>query len=267
MSQDDLEPLPPDLQLLLRKGRPGVEPPPAAREAVRSFVAAQAGVLGAAALAHGVTHAHAMSAASAASPPTLGGALGRALFALKGTFGIGGLLVGAAVGAAGHALLADHPAVSTPVVVAPHPEASVAAVSAPPLASASAPAPAPVEIDVSRLPQAPFATAAPAAPIAPAAPAASSDTKDAKLASERVLIDMARTAVGRGQGDAALEALQRHAREFPRGQLAEDREWLAIQALLLTGRTDAAKQRAERFRAAFPRSMMLPELDRRIPSE
>ena len=45
-----------------------------------------------------------------------------------------------------------------------------------------------------------------------------------------MLIAMARTAVLRGQNDRALEVLQEHARRFPNGQLAAEREILLKQA-------------------------------------
>jgi len=263
MSQDDLEPLPPDLRLLLRQGRPGYEPPVASREAALAFVAAHAGALGAAALVHGAAQAsHAAHAGNAASAGR--GAVGALakLGALKGSFGIGGLIVGAAVGAASHAAIANHYDASTQ-----HPAARPAetvAVTAPPIVTASAPA----EIPPPREPLAVLPATAPAPPLAGStATPAFAATKDALLGAETALIDMARTAVARGKGDAALRPLERHAREFPRGTLVEDREWLWIQALQLTGRTDDARDRAARFRAAFPRSMYLLALDGLFPVE
>jgi hypothetical protein len=252
MSQNDLEPLPVDLQRLLRQGRPGDEPPAGSRQAVLAFVAAQAGALGAATLIHGAARAsHAASAASR-------GAFGRSLIALKGSFGIGGLVVGVAagtgVGAAGHAALVSRQDAPLPVVASP------SGVNSPP--SAAAP------IELTEIPSSSPPLVAPLqAPPATRAGDAPSSAKDTSLRSEGALIDMARTAVARGQGESALAPLERHGREFPHGRLAEDREWLWIQALLLTGRTDAAKERAARFRTAFPRSLMLPALDQVLPSE
>jgi hypothetical protein len=91
--------------------------------------------------------------------------------------------------------------------------------------------------------------------------------RDAQLGAERALLDMARTAVARGQGEVAFGPLQRHARNFPHGRMAEERDWLWVQALLLTGRTSEARARAARFRAAYPNSLMIPALDRIVPSE
>ena len=193
---------------------------------------------------------------------------------MKGSIGIGGLVVGAAAGAvagaAGHAALVNRDVVSAPAVTA-HSEANVAASAAPAASSAA-------EWVVVVPPSSSAALASPRQAAVPSAVRADEvrangapkDEKDPSLAAERVeraLIDMARTAVARGQGDAALAPLERHGREFPRGRLTEEREWLAIQALLLTGRTDAAKERASRFRRAYPRSLMLPALDQVLPSE
>jgi hypothetical protein len=103
------------------------------------------------------------------------------------------------------------------------------------------------------------------APAHSAADARSARANETSLGAERALIDMARTAVARSQGDAALPPLERHAREFPNGRLAEERDWLRIQALLLLRRTDEANARAVAFRRMYPRSLMLPALDQVIP--
>jgi outer membrane protein assembly factor BamD (BamD/ComL family) len=86
-------------------------------------------------------------------------------------------------------------------------------------------------------------------------------SREESLRAERAILDVARTAVGRGQGAAALAALDRHAHDFPRGRLSEEREGMIIQALLMSGRSPEARSRLERFRKSFPRSMMLPALD------
>jgi hypothetical protein len=48
-----------------------------------------------------------------------------------------------------------------------------------------------------------------------------------------------------------------HARRFPDGLMAQEREVLAIEALVKTGRTDDARARADRFAAAYPSSTHL----------
>jgi hypothetical protein len=108
-----------------------------------------------------------------------------------------------------------------------------------------------------------IAIIAPASPTTSATPRATSSTpdvndSDAQLAAERRELDVARTALGRGEGDNALAACDRHQRAFPRGKLSEEREVIAIQALVLVHRDADAKRRADRFRAAYPHSMLLP---------
>jgi hypothetical protein len=80
----------------------------------------------------------------------------------------------------------------------------------------------------------------------------------ADLAAERALLDIARTALGRGDGANALAACDDHARKFPRGALGEEREAIAVQALVLEHRGEDARTRAERFRKTHPRSILLP---------
>jgi hypothetical protein len=51
------------------------------------------------------------------------------------------------------------------------------------------------------------------------------------------------------------------ARRFPRGALAQEREVLAVDALLRLGRRADAEARAARFRAVYPGSAYLRRLD------
>jgi hypothetical protein len=48
--------------------------------------------------------------------------------------------------------------------------------------------------------------------------------------------------------------LETHRREFPRGQLAAEREFLAVQALLQMNHTADAKKRAEELGVHYPSS-------------
>ncbi len=81
------------------------------------------------------------------------------------------------------------------------------------------------------------------------------------LAAERSLLGTARTALTRGNGSAALAALNSHARQFPRGQLREERESLWIQALALSGQGDEANARARSFKKTYPNSLLGPAVD------
>ena len=72
---------------------------------------------------------------------------------------------------------------------------------------------------------------------------------------------MARTALARGDSRQALGAVEAHESRFATGQLIEERESLAIEALLAAGRHDAATARAASFRTRFPHSMLLPAIE------
>jgi hypothetical protein len=111
--------------------------------------------------------------------------------------------------------------------------------------SVDAPAPAPI----------------PSAQSTVAAPSLSSGSPGTSLAAERALLDVARSAFGREDGDAALAALARHEKLYPGGQLAEEREALAVRALVLVERGDQARARAARFRKRYPSSVMLPAVE------
>lgn len=86
--------------------------------------------------------------------------------------------------------------------------------------------------------------------------------RDQALAAERSLIELARTAITRGNADNALANLKRHARKFRRGQLAEERDALWVQALALSPATHAeARVRAEAFKTKYPKSLFRPVVE------
>lgn len=96
----------------------------------------------------------------------------------------------------------------------------------------------------------PSVTAAPSpAPIVVAPPKASTDA----LAEENALLDPVR---GKLEADPAgvLAATDAHKKKFPGGQLAADREYLAIRALKKLGRGSEVKARGEQFLTRFPNS-------------
>lgn len=78
------------------------------------------------------------------------------------------------------------------------------------------------------------------------------------LAAERRLLAVARTALGRSNGADALASCNEHERQFPKGELAEEREAIAIQALVQSQRAGEARDRANRFRQSYPKSILLP---------
>jgi hypothetical protein len=83
---------------------------------------------------------------------------------------------------------------------------------------------------------------------------------------ERRLLDAARGALERDQPTAALQATAKHQRSFPRGVLAQEREAIAIRALVMLGRRGEAQQRASRFRTVFPDSALWPAIESSIGS-
>jgi hypothetical protein len=116
---------------------------------------------------------------------------------------------------------------------------------APPLAPVAPPAP----------------STSPLPPPVPARTAAAAPPSGDRLAAERALLDVARGALAGGDAGGALAAIQRHGRDFPSGALTEEREALAVKALVMAGRYDEARARGARFRAQFPRSMMLRSVE------
>ncbi len=78
---------------------------------------------------------------------------------------------------------------------------------------------------------------------------------------ERLLIERAGVALARGDAAGALEACRDHERHFPQGQLEEERESLAVRALVAKGDFAAAKARGLRFHRAFPNSLLGPVVD------
>jgi hypothetical protein len=91
------------------------------------------------------------------------------------------------------------------------------------------------------------------APVEAPAPAPAPSKNDA-LSREVPLIDAGRADLAAGAPSRALESLEAHRREFPRGQLAAEREFLAVQALVQMNRGGEAKQRAEDLTYRFPTS-------------
>jgi hypothetical protein len=149
---------------------------------------------------------------------------------------------GGVAGAAIHARLASTPAPVTPVRVEP-----------PPARPTRAPAPLPVDE------MAPMAVIPAPAPAHEAAP-------ETGLGAERALLDKARAALGRGDNEECLAIVKTHTDAFARGRLAEEREALAVKALVNLGRAAEARRRGARFRAHYPRSLLLPAVESALDS-
>ncbi len=172
--------------------------------------------------------------------------------ALKKTATWVAFAAGAASGVAGYAAVehARNARQAPPAMAAP---------SSPAPSVPEAPEPAPtVSVPALNVPAAPpAASVAPATTAPPFTPHAEPN-EDAELTAERAQLEVARTALARGQAAAALTVLHADAAARPRGRLAEERDSMTIQALALAGRTDEARARATTFTRRYPRSLFLP---------
>jgi hypothetical protein len=141
--------------------------------------------------------------------------------------------VGALVGAGGFAWLrsSEVPAAARAVVSAPARPSAVPTIVLPLVEDAPRSAPAP--------------SASVAAP-----------SLGSPLAQERALLDRARASMTNGEPAAAFEALTRHTRRYPRGLLSEEREAMAVNALVSLGRHAEARARGQAFQQRFPASLM-----------
>ena len=99
---------------------------------------------------------------------------------------------------------------------------------------------------------------APPERVRPASPAESAHAMSVQTyAIEAGLLEPARSGIGSGNYAGALAAIARHQREYPRGQLAEEREALRVRALWGMGQKAAAESAAASFRKRYPRSVLL----------
>jgi hypothetical protein len=89
---------------------------------------------------------------------------------------------------------------------------------------------------------------------------ASADVKDEGPQAETQLVTRAQDAL-RSNPSEALALCNDHAKRFPNGMLVQEREVIAIEALVKTGRTDEARRRADRFKARFPGSAAIRRID------
>lgn len=141
-----------------------------------------------------------------------------------------------------------------PAPVAPLPSAEPAAPAAEP-----SPPPASVAPPTAGVPPAGAAprpaSAAPKRPPVPA-PSEAPTPEDEEL----LLLDSAHQALRRGDAEGALASAQAHASRFPSGTLAQEREVIAIEALVRLGRVPEARERAEAFGARYPTSSHLVRL-------
>lgn len=86
--------------------------------------------------------------------------------------------------------------------------------------------------------------------------AAPAITAVSNLAQERSLLDRARAKMTAGEPSGALAVLALHERRHPRGVLSEEREAMAINALVSMGHEEEARRRGALFQARFPSSLV-----------
>ena len=218
----------------------GGAPPVEAKERVHGALLASLEVAAATAIAPGV--ARAPGSLPPVSPPLVAGiARSKALFVGAGIWLFGGV-TGALLYGALHPTQVRVVYVDRPVSVIATPSASAeVARSAPP----------------SGLPTPSASIARGAAPLA----ASSAGRAGSDLAAERALLDAARASAAHGEPEQVLGFVEQHRRQFAHGHLVEEREALAIRALLALGRKDEARARADAFRAAYPNSFLTPVID------
>jgi hypothetical protein len=82
----------------------------------------------------------------------------------------------------------------------------------------------------------------------------------ASLREQQALLDAARKALARGENHAVLEKLGTHSSRYPTSDLVEEREALAIKALVAEGRHAEARERGARFKQQFPNSLLMPSV-------
>jgi len=80
------------------------------------------------------------------------------------------------------------------------------------------------------------------------------------------LLQRAQDALG-GSPARALDLLNQHAARFPGAGLGQEREVIAVDALVRLGRADEARARAAAFAASFPRSAHLRRIESLVPGK
>jgi type IV secretory pathway VirB10-like protein len=257
-------PLAPELEDFLRPERERPDVAADAQAAVFARLQSTLGMVGTVAGGAGAASGASQSAAGSGAGGTAAaaGRAGAHLTARALVKTVITLTVGAIVGAGGHAEWERR--ARRRIVAAPPPVASPAAIPREP--PAPPPALPPARADVPEPPGAPAhrPSAAPARP--PRNEPHEARRRDVDLAAERTLIEQARTAFARNQGEAALAALGRHLRAFPDGELREERESLMVQVLVGLERYDEARRAGARFRRRFPQSIFGPVVEEALRS-
>lgn len=104
------------------------------------------------------------------------------------------------------------------------------------------------------------------APRAPASPGPSTDAPVADAETEIQLLQRAQDALGSDPA-RALDLASRHAARFPSGSLSQEREVIAIDALVRLGRRDEARARAAAFAERLPSSAHRARIEALVAGE
>jgi hypothetical protein len=193
------------------------------------------------------------------------------------TVGIAAFILGGVTGAALFAVLSR--TAPPRIVYVDRPVAPIAAAAVNPPAVTSAPIATALVVSKENRPAAaaqaaiarmsPVTSAARMGPMAPAGSAQAgtrplSGHHPSGLTEERMLLDEARAGLIQGEADRALERLELHRARFAEGQLNEERDAMLVEALVLAGRYDEARQHAGAFQTQSPSSLFLPTVESAI---
>lgn len=239
MSDREIPPLPPDLRDLVDEERALPAAPAAGRARVRT--ALETSLFGPP--SGGANGGGDEGSGGAGASGTAGGAARSVRLGSLGMAAIAGAVAGAALT---YGAMSSRGSLATPAVTT-----ATTAVSVPD--SSDSPGTAP---------SAAVSFAAPAATSEPTpSPSATSTRRDASsdsASAERAILDPARAALSRGDASSALDAARAHEAAFPAGKLTEEREAIAVQALVRLHRGAEAKWRGARFLAKYPSSVLGP---------
>jgi hypothetical protein len=259
--------LSPDARRLLDEVAGSDGPSVARRARVKKRLAAQLA-------ASGVALSAAQLAAAASGPP---GAALTAAAVSKGALSVGTVALWLAGGALAGTLLMvpvtlsrnERPsgAASAPLVVQPLSSTSRKLVAALPRGE---PTPTTQNEDTGAIREEPASggSASPRHDGRPAAPAlglgaekrADGLPAQPNVGAETALLESAQRELASGQGERALELLERHEARFPNAALSEERAFARVIALCQLGRRAEARASAEAFLRLAPRSPLLPRL-------
>lgn len=103
----------------------------------------------------------------------------------------------------------------------------------------------------------------------PTHPAGSPSGSTTPLAADSVegdlpLLERARSQLAEGKPEVTLQLLRAHEQRYPGSALAQEREALAVRALVAAGRRSDAERRAALFVAHYPQSMLRASVERAV---